>query len=450
MFPPPSLILFCASEHVPEMVDVVFLFDGSNSVSRRDLEQIKKFMLRTMEEADAGMQFAIVQYSALVRTEMSFKMFQAQRENLREIVNDIQLMESSTFTATGINFTINSVFTEEAGAREGAKKVVIVITDGATTPGDISLTEVIKNAQEKGIFRIAIGVGDSFEKGSRGLSELTTIASCTRCLIKIKDYSDLHSVLQDFQSKIDTIDECTAEMVDVVFLFDGSNSLTKRDLEANKKFMLNMMQASGANTQFAIAQYSLYSRTEMNFTTFRTQPGNLREIVNNIQLMESLTFTATGINFTIENVFTEEAGAREGAARLLVLITDGQPTPGDIDLNQVVARAQEKQILRFVIRIGSSIEADGREQQQLRTIASCPDTLAILRRYDDLPSVLEKLKETIGSFQGCDFGRRHICRTFPTEEEIDVHRAPRRYSGSVQVDTLAHCFVFLCHKRFIW
>ncbi|XP_062919038.1 collagen alpha-5(VI) chain-like isoform X3 [Mobula hypostoma] len=322
-------VLCLRAEHVPETVDVVFLFDGSNSISRRDLEQIKKFMLRTMEEADAGMQ--------------------AQRKNLRNIVNNIQLMESATYTATGINFTINRVFTEEAGAREGAKKVVIVITDGATTPGDINVTEVIRNAQEKGIFRIAIGVGDSFEKGSRGLSELTTIASCTRCLIKIKDYS-LHSVLQDVQSKIDTIDECTAEMVDVVFLFDGSNSFTKRDLEANKKFMLNMMQASGANTQFAIVQYSLYSRTEMNFTTFRTQPGNLREIVNNFQLMESLTFTATGINFTIDNVFTEEAGAREGVARLLVLITDGQPTPGDIDLNQVVARAQEKQILRFVVR----------------------------------------------------------------------------------------------------
>ncbi|XP_072890062.1 uncharacterized protein [Hemitrygon akajei] len=161
------------TECIPEMLDVVFLFDGSNSLSKKDLEAIKMFMLNMIQASDANTQFAIIQYSAMVRTELSFKTFQTQRRNLREIVRCIQLMESSTFTATGINFTINNVFTEEAGAREGAKKLLMVITDGEITPGDISLTEVIKSAQEKGIIRFAVGVGQSFQEGSRGLRELT-------------------------------------------------------------------------------------------------------------------------------------------------------------------------------------------------------------------------------------------------------------------------------------
>ncbi|XP_072127543.1 integrin alpha-X-like [Mobula birostris] len=189
-------------ECIPEMVDVVFLFDGSNSLSKRDLEANKKFMWDMIQASDAGMQFAIVQYSALVRTELSFKTFQEQRGNLYNIVHDIQLMESSTFTATGINYTIFSVFTEDGGAREGAAKLLIVITDGATTPGDINLEQVIKRAQAEKITRCAIGVGESFKSGSKGLNELTIIASSPSYLIKVKEYSELQSVFQDLKSKI--------------------------------------------------------------------------------------------------------------------------------------------------------------------------------------------------------------------------------------------------------
>ncbi|XP_059809341.1 integrin alpha-M-like [Hypanus sabinus] len=189
-------------ECIPEMLDVVFLFDGSNSLSKIDLEANKMFMLKMMEQSDADMQFAIVQYSAMVRTELSFATFQAQRENLGEIVNRIQLMESSTFTGTGIDYTISSVFTEEGGARKGAAKLLILITDGETTQGDLSLSQVIQKAKDKQITRYAIGVGQSFKEGSRGLNELKIIASSPAYLIKVKDYNELRSVFQDVKSKI--------------------------------------------------------------------------------------------------------------------------------------------------------------------------------------------------------------------------------------------------------
>ncbi|XP_059809340.1 integrin alpha-X-like isoform X2 [Hypanus sabinus] len=189
-------------ECIPEMLDVVFLFDGSNSLSKIDLEANKMFMLKMMEQSDADMQFAIVQYSAMVRTELSFATFQAQRENLGEIVNRIQLMESSTFTGTGIDYTISSVFTEEGGARKGAAKLLILITDGETTQGDLSLSQVIQKAKDKQITRYAIGVGQSFKEGSRGLNELKIIASSPDYLIKVKDYNELRSVFQDVKSKI--------------------------------------------------------------------------------------------------------------------------------------------------------------------------------------------------------------------------------------------------------
>ncbi|XP_072890303.1 integrin alpha-D-like isoform X1 [Hemitrygon akajei] len=189
-------------ECIPEMLDVVFLFDGSNSLSKKDLEANKKFMLNMMQHSDAGMQFAIVQYSAMVRTELSFTTFQAQRENLHDIVSRIQLMESSTFTGSGIDYTISSVFTEKDGARKGAAKLLIVITDGETTPGDLNLLQVVQKAKDKQITRCAIGVGKSFQEGSRGLNELKIIASSPDYLIKVQNYDELQSVFQDLKSKI--------------------------------------------------------------------------------------------------------------------------------------------------------------------------------------------------------------------------------------------------------
>ncbi|XP_069769234.1 integrin alpha-M-like [Narcine bancroftii] len=189
-------------ECIAELVDVVFLFDGSNSLSKRDLKKNKDFMLNMMQQADDNMQFAVVQYSMKTKIEMDFNTFQKNRHRLSEIMAQIELMESATFTATGINVTLNHVFTEEAGSRHGSSQLLIVITDGAISNGDLNLTHVIRRAEERGITRCAIGVGSAFTNGSQALRELQTIASSPAYLIQVKNYNELNSIFNDLKTKM--------------------------------------------------------------------------------------------------------------------------------------------------------------------------------------------------------------------------------------------------------
>ncbi|XP_038636963.1 integrin alpha-M-like [Scyliorhinus canicula] len=93
------------------------------------------------------------------------------------------------------------------------------------------------------------------------------------------------------------IEECPIVLVDVVFLFDGSNSLKKEDLEKNKSFMLNMIESSDKTMHFAIVQYSAFQRVELSFHSFIDPKTDLKSTINKIKLMESITFTARGIRF---------------------------------------------------------------------------------------------------------------------------------------------------------
>ncbi|XP_072341513.1 integrin alpha-X-like [Scyliorhinus torazame] len=189
------------------MLDVVFLFDGSNSLSKQDLENNKRFMLSMIESSDHDtMHFAVVQYSAFQRIELSFNNFTDPKTDLKSTINTIQLMESVTLTATGILFVIDQVFTAKAGARQGATKMLIVITDGLRTDGDADLEQTIEYTKKKKVIRCAIGVGDVFKSNRKAEKELESIASSPDYLIKVKSYNDLHNIFEGMKSKIYNIE----------------------------------------------------------------------------------------------------------------------------------------------------------------------------------------------------------------------------------------------------
>ncbi|XP_041038049.1 integrin alpha-X-like [Carcharodon carcharias] len=187
--------------------DVVFLFDGSNSLKKRDLENNKRFMLQMMEAADRStMNFAVVQFSTLQKIEMDFKQFTDPKTDLKKTIKQINLMESVTMTGTAIKFVTDKVFTKEAGAREDATRLLIVITDGLRSKGDHDLGKAIESAKEKGIIRCAIGVGDMFKTDPKAAEELEMIASSPDYLIKVKSYDDLHNIFEGMKAKIYNIE----------------------------------------------------------------------------------------------------------------------------------------------------------------------------------------------------------------------------------------------------
>uniref|UniRef100_A0A3B3S990 VWFA domain-containing protein n=1 Tax=Paramormyrops kingsleyae TaxID=1676925 RepID=A0A3B3S990_9TELE len=102
------------------------------------------------------LQFGIMQYSSRFRIEMDFNYFRTSGWSSR--INEISQQRGATFTPTAIREVVNKLFVPNRGARPDAVKVLLVITDGKTSGDDTPLSDVVNEAERKGIIRYAIGV----------------------------------------------------------------------------------------------------------------------------------------------------------------------------------------------------------------------------------------------------------------------------------------------------
>uniref|UniRef100_A0A3Q2P4F4 Integrin alpha-M-like n=1 Tax=Fundulus heteroclitus TaxID=8078 RepID=A0A3Q2P4F4_FUNHE len=97
---------------------------------------------------------------------------------------------------------LNDVFLPEKGSRSSAKKLLIVITDGASQDsGDLPAAASL--ADSKQIVRFAIGVGDAFST-----EELRTIASqpAENFMFKVGNFAALDKIRENLQDKFFSIE----------------------------------------------------------------------------------------------------------------------------------------------------------------------------------------------------------------------------------------------------
>ncbi|MBN3314934.1 ITAL protein, partial [Atractosteus spatula] len=198
-------------------IDLVFLFDGSESLTPADFEKNKEFIVdimrnltnssiqasgrpRRLRSAPAGFTFAAVQFSTTVQTEFTFEQYQ-QRKDLAGLLKDAGHMKSLTNTHEALAFTVNHVlYNKVAGAKDNGTKVLIIITDG--DPTDFDDYDIVNTLNNKGIIRYVIGVGNldltNLKKLSSEPKESNTFY--------IQNYGGLKNVLDNLQNKIYSIE----------------------------------------------------------------------------------------------------------------------------------------------------------------------------------------------------------------------------------------------------
>ncbi|XP_063791532.1 integrin alpha-M-like [Pseudophryne corroboree] len=186
-------------------LDIVFLIDGSGSVRSQDFTRMLTFVSTVMSSfSQKDVQFALMQYSSEFRTHFDFKRFSAERDPTRLTRNIIQMFQA-TRTATAIHMVIETLFVSQAGSRDRAQKLLIVITDGETAGDNMRLTDSVAEAERRGVLRFAIGVGNAFIKRA-ALQELKTIASSDDRVLRVDDFSALSNIQNTLQDKIFAIE----------------------------------------------------------------------------------------------------------------------------------------------------------------------------------------------------------------------------------------------------
>ncbi|CAG5944917.1 unnamed protein product [Menidia menidia] len=138
---------------------------------------------------------------------------------------------------------------------------------------------------------------------------------------------------------------CTKKKVDLVFLFDGSRSMTKEEFQENKKFIEKIMNSlKNTSIKFAAAQFAFAIRTVFDFNDYTK--GTALEKLWKEPHMDSLTNTHRGLKFVLDNLFENPAaGASADADKVLVIITDGDPS--DTNYENIIETYDKKNIDRI-------------------------------------------------------------------------------------------------------
>uniref|UniRef100_A0A3Q2XTK6 Integrin, alpha 11a n=1 Tax=Hippocampus comes TaxID=109280 RepID=A0A3Q2XTK6_HIPCM len=137
-------------------MDIVIVLDGSNSIY--PWYEVQAFLINILQKFYIGpgqIQVGVVQYGEKVVHEFKLNDFKSVEEVVKRARSIDQRGGEETNTALGINIARSEAFKQ--GGRRGAKKVMIVITDGESHDS-VDLQPAIEESEKDGITRYAIAV----------------------------------------------------------------------------------------------------------------------------------------------------------------------------------------------------------------------------------------------------------------------------------------------------
>ncbi|XP_061172939.1 protein PIF-like [Saccostrea echinata] len=167
------------------LLDVVAVVDGSDSITSKDFRTLKSSMVDMMESlqlADDQARFGLVLYSSNVAAEIPLS---ANRQQLKNKIMGLRHPRDGTRTDLGIK-SLRKMFSSQG--RPGVPRVGVVITDGISkNPRDTAKESAL--ARSEGIKLYAVGVSDLIAE-----NELKSIASNGTRVLSVSSFDQLKLV----------------------------------------------------------------------------------------------------------------------------------------------------------------------------------------------------------------------------------------------------------------
>lgn len=175
--------------------------------------------------------------------------------------------------------------------------------------------------------------------------------------------------------------QCT---FDLVFVLDGSGSISPEDFLLEQQFVTTMLTEFVISPQFAqfgVIQFSSPGTAEI-ITPITDDQGAIIAAVTGMVQINGSTDIAEGLTFAV-NEFA--ASGRAGVPQVIVLVTDGVNN-GPTNPVTVADAFKNSGGLIFSVGVG-----DGIDQAQLEAIASKPSStfVSLVDSFDDLENIIE-------------------------------------------------------------
>ncbi|XP_062342329.1 integrin alpha-X-like [Osmerus eperlanus] len=182
-------------------LDAVILFDSSQSITNSDFDKMITFIKNIVRMfTDTSVQVAVAQYSTDAHAVFHFQNFAVDRnpDNLMKFVSHSQ---GNTYTPSAIRYVLQEMLTEKRGMRRNSRKLLVVITDGKSNDPKDSFEKVLPLAEERGVVRIAVGVGNQVSS-----EELKQVASSPEGVFETNSFEALKTIQVQIRNQIFNIE----------------------------------------------------------------------------------------------------------------------------------------------------------------------------------------------------------------------------------------------------
>uniref|UniRef100_A0A8D2IGB8 VWFA domain-containing protein n=1 Tax=Urocitellus parryii TaxID=9999 RepID=A0A8D2IGB8_UROPR len=381
----PPLSLF-PSSHCPgcvniEKADIYFLMDGSGSIGPEDFLEMKVFMNEVIKMFQIGpdrVRFGVIQYSDKMKSKFVLSQYTSVAE-LKAAIDDIQQGGGGTATGEALS-NMTRVFADTA--RINVAQYLIVITDGKSSD---PVAEAAERLRVEGVVIYAIGVRDA------DVTELQEIAKDK--VFFVYEFDSLKAIQQEVVQDICSSETCKNRKADIIFLVDGSESISPKDFEKMKEFMERMVNQSNISAdeiQIGLLQFSSTPQEEFRLNQYSSKV-DIRRAILAVQQMNDGTRTGKALNFTLP-FFDSSRGGRPNILQYLIVITDGVSQ----DNVALPAKAlRDRNIIIFAIGVGEA------KSSQLFEITNDEDNIYYEEKFESLQNLEKKILYKVCNPQGC-------------------------------------------------
>uniref|UniRef100_A0A3P9JFN0 VWFA domain-containing protein n=1 Tax=Oryzias latipes TaxID=8090 RepID=A0A3P9JFN0_ORYLA len=309
--------------------DLVFLIDSSGSIYPQDYEKMKDFMKFVISRSFIGrneVHVGVLQFSSSPQPEFDLRSFFSKEEMLQAI-DGMQQLGGGTLTGDALT-AVSQYFDSALGGRPHLQQRLVVVTDGQAQDEVRGPAEALR---EKGVKIYAIGVVDA------NTTQLLEISGSHDRMYSGRDFDalkDLESLIRckiccKNTFRVKHLSNLSTKVADIIFLVDGSTSISLEDFNSMQKFMLSMVNQTtvGENlTRFGVLLYSTDPKMMFKLNQFKTRQEVFKAI-SGLKHPKGDTYTGKALKFCLQFFSAENGGRAElQVPQILMVITDGDAT----------------------------------------------------------------------------------------------------------------------------
>jgi hypothetical protein len=192
-------ILFCYVSLVyQQAADVLVLLDGSASVKENDFKRVKelvKWLVDSYTISENGVRFSVMEYSDEATVVIPLNRFYDE-DQLKAAIENIRASGGTSQTAKALETVVREGFSLENGARPGAPKTLILVTDGSSA-GETSLQDAVLPLRKSGIVVHVVSIGKKAKD-----PDTTSVASGHEYVQTVVGFDDISGIVPGLVQKI--------------------------------------------------------------------------------------------------------------------------------------------------------------------------------------------------------------------------------------------------------